>query len=141
MKVFLDTGAFLALADEDDQYHSAATPVYTELLQTNAQLFTSNLILSETYTLIRFKVGHQAAIEFMKTLDQTGIKVLRVSEAIEQTAKAIFVRYHDKDFSFVDCTSFALIDHHRLDHAFAFDAHFRQFRFKRTVVVLPIERF
>jgi uncharacterized protein len=137
LKVFLDTGAFLALADEDDQYHSAAKPIYSELLQTKAQLFTSNFILSETCTLIRFKVGHQAAIEFMKTLDQTGIKVLRVSEAIEQTAKAVFVRYHDKNFSFVDCTSFALIDHHRLDHAFAFDAHFRQYRFKGTVIVLP----
>ena len=73
----------------------------------------------------------------MKRRDQTGIKVLRVSEAIEQTAKAIFVRYDDKDFSFVDCTSFALIDHHRLDHAFAFDGHFRQYRFKRTVLILP----
>ena len=128
-----------ALADEDDRYHSVATPVYTELVQTKAQLFTSNFILSETYTLIRFKVGHQAAIEFMKPLDQTGIKILRVSEAIEQTAKAIFRRYDDKDFSFVDCTSFALIDHHRLDYAFAFDAHFRQYRFKRNVIVLPRE--
>lgn len=137
MKVFLDTGAFLALADEDDDYHTAAKSIYTELLQSKAQLLTSNFVLSETYTLIRSKVSHQAAVEFMKRLDQTGIKALRVSEAMEQTAKAIFVRYNDKDFSFVDCTSFALIDHHRLDYAFAFDAHFRQYRFKRAVVILP----
>jgi hypothetical protein len=32
-----------------------------------------------------------------------------------------------------------LIDHYRLDHALAFDSHFRQYRFKRTVVVLPLE--
>ena len=139
MKVFLDTGAFLALADEDDKYHSAATPAYTELLQGKAQLLTSNFVLCETYTLIRFKVGHRAAVEFMKSFGQTGIKILRVSEAIEQTAKMIFMRYDDKDFSFVDCISFALIDHYRLDHALAFDSHFRQYRFKRTVVVLPLE--
>jgi predicted nucleic acid-binding protein len=139
LKVFLDTGAFLALADEDDDYHAAAKSIYTEMLQSKAQLLTSNFVLSESYTLIRSKVSHRAAVEFMKRLDQTGIKVLHVSEAIEQTAKAIFVRYDDKDFSFVDCTSFALIDHHRLDHAFAFDAHFRQYRFKRNVVVLPRE--
>jgi len=139
LRVFLDTGAFLALADEDDDYHTAAKSIYTELLQSKAQLLTSNFVLSETYTLIRSKVSHQAAVEFMKRLDQTGIKVLRVSEAIEQTGKAIFVRYDDKDFSFVDCTSFALIDHHRLDQAFAFDGHFRQYRFKRTVVILPRE--
>lgn len=139
MKVFLDTGVFLALADEDDDHHTAAKPVYARLLQTRAQLCTSNFVLSEAYTLIRFKVNHQAAVEFMKRFDQTGIRALRVSEANEQTAKAIFMRYDDKDFSFVNCTSFALIDQHRLDHAFAFDSHFRQYRFKRNVVVLPQE--
>ena len=139
MKVFLDTGAFLALADEDDRYHAVAKSIYTELLQSKARLLTSNFVLSETYTLIRFRVSHQAAVEFMKHLDRTDIKVLHVGEAIERTAKAIFMRYDDKDFSFVDCTSFALIDHHILDHAFAFDGHFRQYRFKRTVAVLPRE--
>jgi predicted nucleic acid-binding protein len=64
---------------------------------------------------------------------------LRATEQNEQTAKAIFILYNDKDFSFVDCTSFTLIDHHRLDYAFAFDGHFRQYRFKRTVIVLPRE--
>jgi predicted nucleic acid-binding protein len=139
LKVFLDTGAFLALADEDDDYHSAAKNIYTQLLQARPQLSTSNFVLSETYTLIRSKVSHRAAVEFLKRFDQTGIRVIRVSEANEQTAKTIFVRYDDKDFSFVDCTSFALIDHHRLDHVFAFDSHFRQYRFKRNVVVLPAE--
>jgi len=137
LKVFLDTGAFLALADEDDDHHTAAKSIYAELLQARPQLLTSNFVLSETYTLIRSKVSHRAAVDFMKRLDQTRIRILRVSEAMEQAAKAIFVRYNDKDFSFVDCTSFALIDHHKLDHAFAFDAHFRQYRFKRNVVVLP----
>jgi predicted nucleic acid-binding protein len=141
LKVFLDTGAFLALADEDDRYHSVAKSTYAELLQSSAQLLTSNFVLSETCTLIRSRVGHPAAVEFVKRFEQTGIKVLRVSGPLEQTAKGIFVRYDDKDFSFVDCTSFALIDHHRLDHAFAFDSHFRQYRFKRTVVILPREPF
>jgi predicted nucleic acid-binding protein len=140
LKVFLDTGAFLALADEDDDYHSVAKSVHAQLLGAHAQLLTSNFVLAETYTLIRFKVGHNAAVEFMKRFDQTGIKVLRVTEAIEHTAKAIFTRYDDKEFSFVDCTSFALIDHHRFDHAFAFDSHFRQYRFKRHVTVLQQER-
>jgi predicted nucleic acid-binding protein len=137
LKVFLDSGAFPALADEDDKYHSVATSVYTELLQAKAQLLTSNFVLSETYTLIRFKVGHRAAVEFTKSF--AGIKILRASEAIEQTAKMVFVRYDDKDFSFVDCTSFALIEYHRLDHAFAFDSHYRQYRFKRHVAVLPAD--
>jgi predicted nucleic acid-binding protein len=140
LKVFIDTGAFLALTDEDDRYHTAAKSTYAELLQSQAQLLTSNFVLSETYTLVRFRVSHRAATQFMNFFDETGIRVLHVGRSIEQTGKAIFARHNDKDFSFVDCTSFALIDHFKLDHAFAFDRHFRQYRFKRTVVVLPIDQ-
>jgi len=87
LKVFLDTGAFLALADEDDRYHAAAKATHTELLQSKAQLLTSNFVLSETYTLIRFRVGHHAATEFMTSFDQSGIRVLHVGRSIEQSAK------------------------------------------------------
>ena len=139
MKVFLDTGAFLALVDEDDEYHGVAESTYSDLLLLKPQLVTSNFVLSETYTLIRFKVSHRAAVGFMKRFDQTGVKVLPVGEVIEQRAKSIFTRYDDKEFSFVDCTSFALIDHHGLDRAFAFDADFRRYRFRRNVVILPAE--
>lgn len=83
-------GRVPCVADEDDDHHTAAKSIYAELLQTSAQLLTSNFVLSETYTLIRSKVSHRAAVEFMKGFDQTGIRVLRVSEANEQTAKAIF---------------------------------------------------
>jgi predicted nucleic acid-binding protein len=102
LQVFLDTGAFLALADEDDDYHSVAKSVHAQLLVTHAQLLTSNLVLAETYTLIRFKVSHNVAVEFMKRFDQTGIKVLRVTEAIEHTAKAIFMRYATLAFEMSD---------------------------------------
>jgi hypothetical protein len=37
---------------------------------------TSSFVLSETYTLIRFKVGHPAAVDFMKSFGQTGIFLL-----------------------------------------------------------------
>ena len=96
MKVILDTGAFLALADEDDDYHVAAKSIYADLLLSRPQFLTSNFVLSETYTVIRSKVSHPAAVQFIKTFDQTRIKVLRVSEAIEETTKGIFVRHDDK---------------------------------------------
>jgi len=139
LRVFLDTGAFLALADEDDDCHPSAKSTHADLILSKARLFTSNLILSETFTITRFRVGHRVAVEFMNRFDDSGVRVIHVTEAIEKTAKTIFARYDDKEFSFVDCTSFALIDHHRLDHAFAFDGHFRQYRFKRNVIVLPTQ--
>jgi predicted nucleic acid-binding protein len=38
-----------------------------------------------------------------------------------------FQRYRDKEFSFTDRTSFALMERMRITTAFAFDIHFRQY--------------
>ena len=55
MDVFLDTGAFAVLADIDDFHHPAAVSIYENLLSHQARLFTSNYVLSKTYTLIRVR--------------------------------------------------------------------------------------
>jgi len=137
LDIFLDSGAFLALSDADDFHHSAALPLYENLLSTRARLYTSNYVLAETYTLIRAKVSHAGAVAFMKAFEKTGTIVLRVDAVIEEGAKRIFIKYADKTFSFVDCTSFALIDKHRLGHVFTFDRHFSQYHYKHQVTVLP----
>jgi len=46
-------------------------------------------------------------------------------EVIEQ-AWVLFKRFEDKDFSFTDCTSFALMQKLRLREVLAFDGHFSQ---------------
>jgi predicted nucleic acid-binding protein len=50
--------------------------------------------------------------------------------------RPVFVDTDDKDFSYTDCTSFAVMQLLGLDTAFAFDQHFRQFGF----VCLPEAR-
>ena len=137
MNVFLDSGAFLALSDSDDFHHPAAVLLYEKILSTHAHLFTSNYVLAETYTLIRARVSHTAAVNFMKAFEKTKIKVLRVDIEAEEKAKRIFIKYADKVFSFIDCSSFALIDKYRLNHALAFDRHFSQYRFAHLVRILP----
>ena len=89
MRVFLDTGAFLALADADDDYHAAATSVFPTLLRSRARLLTSNFVLSETYTLVRSKVGHRAAVDFMRNFDQAGVRVLRVGTSASSIAPVL----------------------------------------------------
>ena len=54
----------------------------------------------------------------MKKFSQLGITVLRVSEEIEEAATLIFRKYDLDRLSFTDCTSFAIIDAHRIDHVF-----------------------
>ena len=130
--IFTDTSAWYAHVDKSDAHHLAATQfIYTLTIP----LATSTYILDETVTLIRVHLGHSAAVRFGEKLRQQQIaKLLRITEQDEQKAWEIFVRHHDKEFSFTDCTSFALMERLQIDTAFAFDEHFRQYgRF----VVLP----
>jgi len=133
MRVFIDTGAFLALADASDSSHEDVSLTYQDMLEQGAALYTSNFIIDEAVTLIRARVNHRAAVAFLKNLDISGVKALRVTEEDERAAREIFIKYKDKDFSYTDCTSFFLIEKLGIDAVLTLDEHFRQYNFKRAV--------
>ncbi|MGI0029072.1 MAG: type II toxin-antitoxin system VapC family toxin [Nitrososphaera sp.] len=74
--IFVDTSAFYALADRSDRFHSSAK----RFLETNTSvLITSNLVVHETITLVRMRLGHSAAVQFGRRLfDEALTPLLRV---------------------------------------------------------------
>jgi len=129
-RVFVDTSAFIALLDPRDDCHDHAVHIEQALSSQTAQLVTTNFVLDETYTGLRGKIQHSAILRFRDSVRQSQrLKVVRITEALEDQAWEIFARYDDKDFSFTDCTSFAVMQQLGITTAFAFDEHFGQFGF------------
>ena len=133
MKVFIDTGVFLSISDKSDAFNKLVSSVYKKVAEQNAVLYTSNYIIDETITLIRARVNHKAAVAFIKGFNISNIRMLRIAEGDENSAKEIFIKYKDKNFSYTDCTSFALIDKHSIDSILSLDEHFNQYAYKHTV--------
>lgn len=133
-RVFIDTGAFVALRNQAEREHELARATLKQLVQEGVQLFTSNYVFAETYTALLVRVGRNEAIEWGKRfrIGKT-IELVRVDEDVEQEAWSILESHTDKEWSYVDATSFALIERERLNAAFAFDRHFAQ----RGLNVLP----
>ena len=131
--VFVDTSAWLALADKRDKYHAMATAVYPHLLQQNPRLVTTNLVVAETFTLIRHRLGYKPGIHFLRSLRQSQ-RLVRVyaDESLEVEAEQILGQYVDQDFSLTDAVSFVVMRGHELDQAFAFDHHFQVMGFSLT---------
>ena len=123
--IFVDASALFALTDRTDRFHDLAV----RFIESNDQvLVTSNFVVHETVTLIRMRLGHKIAVEVgRKLFDLTVTSLIKVTTADERKAWTIFQRYQDKRFSFVDCTSFALMQRLRIEAAFAFDDDFRRF--------------
>ena len=130
MRLFLDTSAFVAIEDLDDANHRRALEFRERIRQGSIAfrtLYTSNYVVDETLTLLRFHCGHHVAITFRKALETSRlVGVLWVTEALEKAAWAFFEKRSDKEYSFTDCTSFALMDEEAIRNAFTFDEHFSQ---------------
>jgi len=59
--VFIDTGGWIAVAVTSDSFHEIALNYYLELIAKRVRLFTSNYVLDETITRIRYSFGHLQA--------------------------------------------------------------------------------
>jgi len=133
LPVFVDTGGWIAMAVVRDRFHKQAGSYYRKLSREKSPLVTSNYVLVETYTRIRYDDGHAKALQF-NSLIQEAIKVGRlhlewVTPAIHQEAWGIFEHYADQAFSFVDCTSFAIASHADVKEVFGFDQNFNTMGF------------
>lgn len=128
MKIFTDTGAFIALTDADDENHKAARTFYLTAKEKRALLITTNFVICETMNYLRARVSHNSAVLFRENIKKSDIiNITAVTPLIEDAAFDIFKDYEDKDFSFTDCTSFAVMKSLKLRKAFAFDKHFGQY--------------
>jgi uncharacterized protein len=123
--VFVDTSAWYALADLDESHHTQAERTLRHLRTTQRMLLTTNHVLSETYTLLRIRIGSGAAREFLRRARLSSVSQrVFVSESWEEAAEDLLLQYGDQDFSYVDATSFIAMRRLGLEQVFCFDRHF-----------------
>jgi predicted nucleic acid-binding protein len=126
-RVFVDTSAFVAARNAREPMHERARDAFRDLAAQRAALFTSNYVVAETYTALLVRLGRPEALEWGRRLRAgTALEVVRIEEAVDDEAWDILEAHADKDWSYVDATSFALMAREGTDEALAFDEHFAQ---------------
>jgi len=126
--LFIDTSAFIAVANGRDAHHKEAVDFLEEVQAGRTEfrrLLTTDYIIDETLTNIRFKVGHRQAVEWGRAIfGSHAVEKVQVDNKLLSRAFEIFEKYRDKRLSFTDCTSFAVMEGMGIKKAFAFDNHF-----------------
>lgn len=127
--IFVDTGAWFAMAVRNDPDHAAAM---TWLEKNHEPLVTTDYILAEIATLLRMRDktprGHRLAVRVATTIHRGESAVLeKVGDEDLERALEVFRIYRDHLFSLVDCTSFVVMERLAIRHAFAFDHHFDEY--------------
>jgi predicted nucleic acid-binding protein len=126
--VFVDTGAFYALADRRDPAHSSAREFYGS---STVPFITTDFIFAETMSLITRQLGKKTAVTFGKALlESTRCRMEEVSGEVRRAAWGLFTEQLDKEYDWIDCMSFKFMDAFGIDKVFGFDRHFVQYGFE-----------
>ena len=125
MTALSDSSAWYALLSASDTQHEAARRRFSRLVAARRTVVATNHIVSETYTLLRGRLGSRVALSFLEQIRADPfVRRVQVSEAWEAEAELLLARYHDQRFSYVDATSFVTMRHLGLSEALTFDSDF-----------------
>lgn len=136
MRLFLDSGAFIARAISDDANHEPAASLFRELSQRTSsyrQLFTSNYVVDETVTYLLYRASPRVAVEVLDWMrGSPALRILHVSEEVEALADQAFRQFASSGVSYTDCTTKVLMERESIDTAFAFDRDIEVLGFHRV---------
>jgi uncharacterized protein len=121
--IFVDSSFWIANAVPRDANHDEAVRLLSEIA--DVPLVTTNHVRGETWTFLRRKAGHTAAVRFLDLLERSArLHVDTVAPELEDRALTWLRRHDERSYSFVDATSFALMRSLKIRRALAFDGDF-----------------
>ena len=128
MSVFVDTSAFYALLDADDENSKPAAGTWREMMASDEPIVTSNYVLVETLALLQSRLGLKAMREFQKDVVPV-LHVEFVTPEIHRLGISALLGALRRGLSLVDCVSFEVMRDSGIKSAFTFDRHFREYGF------------
>lgn len=123
--VFVDTGAWIALAVLSDPLHERARRGWERVLESGGKVRTSVPVVLETFTYLDRKGSRALATQWRERLEEVprfeifSATAIDLSKAWEWLGRPQFNR-----LGLVDATSFVLMRKERIKWALAFDVHF-----------------
>jgi uncharacterized protein len=116
-----DTSFWVALAARRDNHHVEARSLWSAQSE---PVMVSNHIAGETWTFLRRRAGYAVALQALSVFSSSRVNLVHVRERDENEAWNWLRRHDEREFSFVDATSFVLMRRHRVREALAFDGDF-----------------
>jgi len=129
--IFIDTWAWLALANRKDTYHERVSKYYFKIRKEKYLLITSDYVLDEVITALFINVAFDSAVKFVESLftmikdGQLGLE--KITDKGFKEAWALRKKYADKpNVSFTDLTTFVVMQKRRIRRVFIGDSHFEK---------------
>lgn len=129
--VLADTSGLYALLNRRDPFHTMARRYYQSLPR-HSEVIVIEYVLVETMTLLRARGFSPLAVQFRDALDKSVVFSLHHSTPeLEIATYDVFRRYHDKEWSYVDCAILATSKAIDVSAVLSLDHHIDQMGLQR----------
>lgn len=110
--------------DDRDPHHETALKLLHAVGK--RRIVATNHIRGETWTWLRYKRWHAKAVEFIDSVggEEQRIQIAWVPEELEDEALRWLRQHDEREYSFVDATSFTYMRAKGIEEALAFDGDF-----------------
>jgi len=123
--VFVDSGAWIALALTRDPLHGHAREQWDQLQGAGAKLRTSIPVVMETFTFLQRNANADVALAWKESIYQPReIKILTCDLRDLEQSWSYFKKPMIHKLSAVDASSFVIMKREKIRLAFTFDHHF-----------------
>ena len=130
-EVFLDTAFAIALSVATDEHHKRAEELADQLEAAATHLVTTRAVLLEIGNALSKQRYRPAAVELLTAMEQDGqVEIVPLSEELYERAFELFCHRLDKEWGFVDCVLFIVMQERGLTAALTTDEHFEQAGFR-----------
>ena len=133
-KVFVDTAAWIALLNVDDDWHQEAHRLRSELVNKNYVFITTDFVLLEIADALCSPKYKKNTADFLQNIYQlSSTKVIPLNQNLFQAGLSLYETRLDKDWGLTDCISFVVMQEEGILEAFTSDRHFEQAGFTRLL--------
>ena len=132
--LFVDTSGWAYLLDRHDPLHHSINTIYQTALKQQRTLVTTNYILAELVPLLasRSRLPRQQIFSFVDALKiSPHVEIIHVDAELEKITWELLKARIDKEWSFVDASSFVVMNTYNIQEAITTDHHFTQAGFIR----------
>lgn len=120
----IDTSAFLAVLNADDEFHQQAAAIWLDLLIKEARLITNSFVLVEAYALIQTRLGLAVKTPAREIIPL--FEVMWIDDQLFRQTITSLLAANRQQLSLIDCSSFVTMHQNNITLAFTFDRHFSE---------------
>ncbi len=133
--IFLDTLFVVGLVNRRDQYHRQALEL-SERLE-GSSFLTTDVVLLEIGNALAKGYKQESIKIINEFLQSEDTEIIHLNPELFQQAFKLYQTRHDKEWGFIDCVSFVVMQEKGILHALTFDKHFAQAGFQSFMREIP----